>query len=234
MKRFLILFFAVLLLFPLSAFSQDNLSKRIGSIKNSLDADTESGFVFLYNYETDLPLYPLSKDFKSFEMRAKKDANSNKLTLYIQCYYDVVTNTWIRVYPEEMDSFVSSMNTVFGKFIEWSNVAKDNHIKDFKKDIPLSCTLVNFGPGKYDDYYFEDKPFACEFSVDSMGNSELRIFAEPNDDGHGAYLFFKSGDKLRDFVSKIQPKSVKAEYDKKEQMLLELKNAENSQDALFK
>ncbi|MBQ2091391.1 MAG: hypothetical protein II466_07320, partial [Bacteroidales bacterium] len=40
MKRFLILFFAVLLLFPLSAFSQDNLSKRIGSIKNSLDADT--------------------------------------------------------------------------------------------------------------------------------------------------------------------------------------------------
>lgn len=225
-----------LLLGSFYAFSQNTIDEKVHTAEKDIDAWTKRGVVLIDKFQSDDKNKYGSHDFLEFSVRAIQDEQTDSLILNIECIGDALGNHWIRIYPEDMSTFLQAMATIRDKFIEWREVAKTNSITEFKKDIPLSkdhrvYRSFLFKSPERDPYY------VCSliptFEVDKSGNSSVLIKLTDKRGSTEGTLLFSSESKLEHLLYIIQPDYVSAVFERTQQRIKELDQATHDRDALF-
>lgn len=119
----------------------------------------------------------------------------------------------IVVFPKDQSAFLNALNFILKKYVEWSVIAKENSITDYKKDIPIDIPAegywmaVGLGQLTLDEKTGRYNLWAI-FNVDAEGIPFVSVGY--NDvstkypyDVH-AYDFF-SADEIEKFINILEP-----------------------------
>ena len=151
-------------------------------------ATSVSAQEFDYDY-----FYNLATE-ERYELEVSLDEDDNIEHIFIEVDGETYDQVYIKVKAEQLNAFHSALRKVKSKFLEWEQVAKDNGVTDFEKEIEVDFPELEAYWYCDDDWKdsFSSEPYVL-FVVDEEGDSYVGIgdYVEDwEDDSYSETYFF--------------------------------------------
>lgn len=151
-------------------------------------ATSVSAQEFDYDY-----FYNLATE-ERYELEVSLDEDDNIEHIFIEVDGETYDQVYIKVKAEQLNAFHSALRKVKSKFLEWEQVAKDNGVTDFEKEIEVDFPELEAYWYCDDDWKdsFSSEPYVL-FVVDKEGDSYVGIgdYVEDwEDDSYSETYFF--------------------------------------------
>lgn len=133
-------------------------------------ATSVSAQEFDYDY-----FYNLATE-ERYELEVSLDEDDNIEHIFIEVDGETYDQVYIKVKAEQLNAFHSALRKVKSKFLEWEQVAKDNGVTDFEKEIEVDFPELEAYWYCDDDWKdsFSSEPYVL-FVVDEEGDSYVGI-----------------------------------------------------------
>lgn len=133
-------------------------------------ATSVSAQEFDYDY-----FYNLATE-ERYELEVSLDEDDNIEHIFIEVDGETYDQIYIKVKAEQLNAFHSALRKVKSKFLEWEQVAKDNGVTDFEKEIEVDFPELEAYWYCDDDWKdsFSSEPYVL-FVVDEEGDSYVGI-----------------------------------------------------------
>ena len=151
-------------------------------------ATSVSAQEFDYDY-----FYNLATE-ERYELEVSLDEDDNIEHIFIEVDGETYDQVYIKIKAEQLNAFHSALRKVKSKFLEWEQVAKDNGVTDFEKEIEVDFPELEAYWYCDDDWKdsFSSEPYVL-FVVDEEGDSYVGIgdYVEDwEDDSYSETYFF--------------------------------------------
>ena len=151
-------------------------------------ATSVSAQEFDYDY-----FYNLATE-ERYELEVSLDEDDNIEHIFIEVDGETYDQVYIKVKAEQLNAFHSALRKVKSKFLEWEQVAKDNGVTDFEKEIEVDFPELEAYWYCDDDWKdsFSSEPYVL-FVVNEEGDSYVGIgdYVEDwEDDSYSETYFF--------------------------------------------
>ena len=151
-------------------------------------ATSVSAQEFDYDY-----FYNLATE-ERYELEVSLDEDDNIEHIFIEVDGETYDQVYIKIKAEQLNAFHSALRKVKSKFLEWEQVAKDNGVTDFEKEIEVDFPELEAYWYCDDDWKdsFSSEPYVL-FVVDEEGDSYVGIgdyVEEWEDDSYSETYFF--------------------------------------------
>ena len=151
-------------------------------------ATSVSAQEFDYDY-----FYNLATE-ERYDLEVSLDEDDNIEHIFIEVDGETYDQVYIKVKAEQLNAFHSALRKVKSKFLEWEQVAKDNGVTDFEKEIEVDFPELEAYWYCDDDWKdsFSSEPYVL-FVVDEEGDSYVGIgdYVEDwEDDSYSETYFF--------------------------------------------
>lgn len=131
----------------------------------------------------------------------------------------------IIVKPNKAQALTVCLDTSRKKFQEWSKIARDNNVKDFRKEIECRCKVEGFF--SYGDWQFDyNVPLTFIFTmlnvgeevypVLMVGTGPMQSMSNQFISHDGATIVFEKDEEIVEFIRMINPKNVEVFMNKVE------------------
>ena len=144
----------------------------------------EFDYDYFYNLATE----------ERYELEVSLDEDDNIEHIFIEVDGETYDQVYIKVKAEQLNAFHSALRKVKSKFLEWEQVAKDNGVTDFEKEIEVDFPELEAYWYCDDDWKdsFSSEPYVL-FVVNEEGDSYVGIgdYVEDwEDDSYSETYFF--------------------------------------------
>ena len=151
-------------------------------------ATSVSAQEFDYDY-----FYNLATE-ERYDLEVSLDEDDNIEHIFIEVDGETYDQVYIKIKAEQLNAFHSALRKVKSKFLEWEQVAKDNGVTDFEKEIEVDFPELEAYWYCDDDWKdsFSSEPYVL-FVVDEEGDSYVGIgdYVEDwEDDSYSETYFF--------------------------------------------
>lgn len=113
---------------------------------------------------------------ESYELEVYLDEYDDIDHIFIEVDGEIYDEVFIKIKADQLNSFHSALRKVKSKFLEWEQVAKDNGVTDYEKEIDVEFPAIEaywYCDGDWKDS-FSSEPYAM-FIVDEDGDSYVGI-----------------------------------------------------------
>ena len=225
--------FSYVKLHPEEFLSKDGKIERENKLQSELerkDALSRQGLVLVGRF--------YNKSIRLIEVR-------DSLSLFIGLEDDTDGNInlrYLRIEPSKYQAFEQKMSIVNEKFKSWAQTAKEDHVTNFKKKIPVDFEneAGYFSMGFSNKYTYTD--LYAVFEVDEKGESRLRIDnweeydpgnSSYNSQMHTPYLYFYSPEDFAKFFELMRYDTAVKNYNRVKAIADAANKAVEDRDAKF-
>lgn len=162
--------------------------------------------------------YRLSYFDKEYDIKVSELKNG-KFTVYIHTESKGSSQSTLLVESNDLENFITALQTMKDKYVEWSRVAKDNNVTEMSKEIEVKfpkTTVAWFG-SKW--YFSFDKKLQPRFVIMDDGTHVASIVTKFTSSSNRyidetIYWVFSDPSDIDDLISNLDVNKILAELNK--------------------
>lgn len=210
------------------------------SAQNALEVDglSEHGFILVGRFGTSSDLSYKDRSVRVLQLKSRNDLCIG----YLDDMGGNINLKYLRIEGPDWAAFEEKMAVINEKFTKWTQTAKANGEKGFKKTIPVDFEnkVGKFYLGFSDGYY--DTELYAVFEVDSNGDCSLRLDDRENYDSrsssfkdqmHTPFFVFRSPEAFTVLYELIKQENALATFASMQAKIDAKKKAEEDHNAMY-